>query len=72
MRPVKFTDWFVFMYQELVFLGIQMVEQLKFRKKHQPSYLAYNVVWFTNCTWLEQLQAFDQLVSYLDHGKTHG
>jgi hypothetical protein len=42
-----------------------------FKKHKEPSYLAYNVAWFTNCSWLEQLQAFKQLDNYLDYGKTH-
>ena len=30
-------------------------------KKAQPSLLSLNTVWFTNCSWVEQMQAFKQL-----------
>jgi len=31
-----------------------------FRKKPKPSLLAYNVHWFTNATWLDQVFSFKQ------------
>jgi len=40
-----------------------------FCKNPTPSLLAYNVSWFTNCGWIEQLQAFQQIDMYLDRGK---
>ena len=39
------------------------------RRQNEPSYLAYNVVWFTNCSWLEQLSAFKQLDCWYDYSK---
>lgn len=34
------------------------------RKKIEPSLLALNIDWFTNCTWTEQLIAFKQISHY--------
>jgi len=34
------------------------------RKKVNPSYLAVNMDWFTNCSWIEQLIAFKQIDRY--------
>lgn len=34
------------------------------QKKIQPSLLAYNVDWFTNCNWRDQLLAFKQMDIY--------
>jgi len=34
------------------------------RKKFKPSYLAVNMDWFTNCSWIEQLIAFKQIDRY--------
>lgn len=42
----------------------------KFKTKPvEPSYLAYNIIWFTNCSWLEQIWAYKQIDTYLDKGK---
>jgi len=45
---------------------VYLVENpLLFRyKKTQPSLLALNVSWFTNCGWIEQLTAFKQIDIY--------
>lgn len=41
---------------------------LSFKKnKATPSLLAYNVHWFTNCNWVEQLVAFDQINDYITY-----
>lgn len=34
------------------------------RKKTEPSLLAINIDWFTNCSWVEQLIAFKQIDEY--------
>jgi hypothetical protein len=39
------------------------------KPKPQPSLLTYNVDWFTNCTWIEQIIAFKQLDIY--HSNKH-
>lgn len=33
-------------------------------KRNKPSLLGHNVAWFTNCSWVEQLIAFDQISFY--------
>jgi hypothetical protein len=33
----------------------------------KPTLLAYNVDWFTNCSWVEQLESFKQLDHYITH-----
>jgi len=33
-------------------------------KKVKPTYLAMNMYWFTNCSWMQQLIAFKQLDRY--------
>jgi CRISPR/Cas system type I-B associated protein Csh2 (Cas7 group RAMP superfamily) len=39
-------------------------DYLPFKKKPKPSLLAMNIVWFTHCSWLEQLIAFKQISRY--------
>jgi hypothetical protein len=34
------------------------------RKKIEPSLLAINIDWFTNCNWREQMNAFGQFGNY--------
>lgn len=34
------------------------------RKKAEPSLIALNIDWFTNCNWREQIAAFGQLSNY--------
>lgn len=34
------------------------------RKKVEPSLLAINVDWFTNCNWRDQMAAFGQMSNY--------
>jgi hypothetical protein len=47
-----------------------IIDWLKsYKRKKNPSLLAYNIDWFTNCTWLEQIQAYKQIYLYLDYGK---
>lgn len=59
-------NWLLYLVLELV----EACERLNpFKKKFEPSLLAYNVVWFTNCSWLEQLYCFKELDQYLDKGK---
>lgn len=45
---------------------LYVTEDFPFRKKLkvQPSLLAINVNWFTNCSWRDQLVAFKQLELY--------
>jgi hypothetical protein len=59
MLNMKFIDRFI---SELVYL-IQDIA-LKFKRKSKPTLIAHNVVWFTNCSWVEQLVAFDQIYLY--------
>lgn len=33
-------------------------------KDTSPSLLAHNIVWFTNCGWVEQITAFKQIDIY--------
>jgi hypothetical protein len=37
------------------------------KPKTETSLLAYNVNWFTNCSWLEQLYCFKQLDGYITY-----
>jgi hypothetical protein len=41
-----------------------LISKLKREPKPTPSLLAYNIDWFTNCTWLEQLISFKQIDTY--------
>ncbi len=34
------------------------------RKASNPSLLALNIDWFTNCTWVDQLISFQQIDRY--------
>lgn len=34
------------------------------RKNIEPSLIAYNIDWFSNCTWIDQLIAFKQIDQY--------
>lgn len=52
------------LFLEIIFF-IQNYLNDNFNKKvKNPSLLAYNIVWFTNCSWLQQIIAFDQLFLY--------
>lgn len=46
-------------------LILAIVEFPYFRKKVDPSLLALNIDWFTNCSWVDQLLAFKQIDYYL-------
>ena len=35
-----------------------------FKKKEKPSLLAYNIVWFTNCSWVDKLISFKHIDRY--------
>jgi hypothetical protein len=37
------------------------------RQKHTPTLLGYNIVWFTECTWVDQLLCFKQIDRYVAH-----
>lgn len=66
MRPKKAKDWIVVLFQDM---GFAVEGILCRKKKTTPSYLAHNIAWFTNCSWLEQISAFDQLSEWLYQGK---
>ena len=74
MKTDSVVVFFVILLQDAL---ISCVDSLAYmfqsfsQNKRTPSYLAYNVVWFTNCSWIGQLQAFKQLERYLDYGKRH-
>lgn len=42
---------------------------LTFRKPRKVSLLARNILWFTECSWIDQLIKFDQLGDFLYKGK---
>lgn len=37
------------------------------KPKTEPSLLAHNVNWFTNCSWVDQLYCFDQIDHYITY-----
>ena len=37
------------------------------KKKLEPSLIAINIDWFTNCNWREQLSSFKQMDLYYDY-----
>ncbi len=44
---------------------IQALKQdLGISPKETPSLLSHNIVWFTNCNWISQLEAFKQTSLY--------
>jgi len=53
-----------YFYLVMEMLILSIVEFPYFRKKVEPSLLAVNVDWFTNCSWIEQLLAFKQIDQY--------
>ena len=69
MKATTLTEALTIMLQDSVFgiFGSLRDAYMRLFVKQTPSYLAYNVVWFTNCTWIEQLYAFDQFDMYLDN-----
>ncbi len=34
------------------------------RKRVEPSLVTHNMIWFNNCTWVDQLIAFDRIHQY--------
>lgn len=74
MKVDTVTDCIVAMIQDSFFgIADALADVYKrlFSAKATPSLLAYNVHWFTNCSWIEQLWAFQQIDMYLDQGKCH-
>lgn len=67
MRAVTVREAVIDMFQETLY-GIAAWMK-SFKRQPTPSLLAYNVVWFTTCTWIEQIYAFDQLDGWIDTGK---
>jgi len=51
---------------EWLYDKIIILKKIK-QPKHPPSLLAYNVTWFTACTWVDQLIAFKQIDNYLTY-----
>jgi hypothetical protein len=41
-------------------------EDLKFSKP-KPSLLAHNMIWFTDCSWLSQIESNKQIQHYTAH-----
>jgi hypothetical protein len=39
-------------------------EDLGISQPELPSLLAHNIIWFTNCNWISQLEAFKQTSLY--------
>lgn len=56
------------MFAEIAFETVEYLESLYRRitrkPKPEPTLLALNVDWFTNCNWREQLIAFKQIDIY--------
>ena len=42
---------------------LDTIEQYN-NKDKQPTLLAYNIAWFTDCSWLSQINAFRQVDLY--------
>ena len=67
MTPNNNKEEIVIIFQDFI---LSIVDTYKhYKHKPKPSLLAYNIDWFTNCTWVEQLYSFKQINEYLDHGK---
>jgi hypothetical protein len=49
--------------EQLLVPILNYIEKRKYRHE-SPSLLAHNMVWFTNCSWLEQTTSFKQLSGY--------
>lgn len=67
MRATTIREALTLMVQESIYGIVECFK--RFKKQQTPSLLAYNVAWFTTCSWLEQLHAFDQIDNWLDTGK---
>jgi len=67
MKPTSNTEAIIIMFQDIILALIDTIKHYK--RQQQPSLLAYNIDWFTNCSWLEQIYSFKQLDKYLDDGK---
>lgn len=72
MKVVNITEAITVMFQDSFFGIVDAIVDAwnrLFRRQTNLSLLACNVVWFTNCTWVEQLYAFQQIDKYLYQGK---
>lgn len=49
---------------EMVILYFTIDFPFRRRKHIEPSLIAHNMNWFTNCTWIDQLIAFKQIDYY--------
>jgi hypothetical protein len=68
MKTKNISEYFVSLLQESFFAFIEGLKRLNFfKRKVSSSLLCYNIAWFTNCTWIEQLIAFDKISYYLDN-----
>lgn len=67
MKPNNNLEATIIMFQDIILALIDTIKDYK--RKQQPSLLAYNIDWFTNCTWLEQIYSFKHINDYLDNGK---
>ena len=50
--------------RESIILYLTVEFPFRKRKKIEPSLIAMNMDWFTNCNWREQMTAFGQLGNY--------
>jgi len=62
------TDYLIKLFQDIVFSADELFKRFSFIKnKPTPTLVAYNVIWFTDCSWLERIQAYGQLRRWLDY-----
>jgi hypothetical protein len=72
MKTNSLSDYFVSLFQESFFAFVDGLKRLNFfKRKVTPSLLCYNIDWFTNCGWVEQLIAFDRISYYFDNKLTN-
>lgn len=51
------------LFLEIVYIFENYINFVRFRNR-KNSLLSDNIIWFTNCSWIDQLIAFDQISLY--------
>lgn len=67
MKIDTITDLFKFILQEIIFTLQDALHRLNPYKQNKTTLLGHNIIWFTNCNWIEQLVAFGQISEYYNH-----
>jgi hypothetical protein len=54
----------IYLVLELIILSIFDNKIFNVKKRIKPSLLSLNIVWFTNCGWVDQMIAFKQIKEF--------